>query len=159
MGEYGLLFCPTDIPAVPLRTGQFTAANATPRKYGHATKASSRALINTSPEPFSNWTASVTEDVSVIAGLWTALHFPIAFIVLFVIFILAVIWLLPRLWRALKRVLRAVWRWFGGPTHPPPGDTDDTRASSPEPAPEGLSQRRRAVLRELYDDASGEGPR
>ena len=30
----------------------------------HATKAGSRALINTSPEPFSNWTASVTEAVS-----------------------------------------------------------------------------------------------
>ena len=35
----------------------------------HATKAGSRILINTSPEPVSNWTASIGEDVLVIAGL------------------------------------------------------------------------------------------
>ncbi len=40
----------------------------------HATKAGSRIVINTSPEPVSNWTASIGEDVVVIAGLWTALN-------------------------------------------------------------------------------------
>ena len=35
----------------------------------HAAKAGTRALINTSPEPFSNWTASITEDLGVIGGL------------------------------------------------------------------------------------------
>ena len=124
----------------------------------HVTKASSRALINTSPEPFSNWTASVTEDVSVIAGLWTALHYPVVFIVLFVLFILAVIWLLPRLWRALRRLVRAIGRWFGNPAASPT-DTSGTRPSAAQPAPDGLSRRRRAVLKELYDDAGGETQR
>ena len=35
----------------------------------HATKAGSRVLINTSPEPVSNWFASVGEDIAVILGL------------------------------------------------------------------------------------------
>ncbi|MDJ0741392.1 MAG: DUF4126 domain-containing protein, partial [Gammaproteobacteria bacterium] len=49
----------------------------------HATKAGSRVLINTSPEPFSNWGASVAEDVSVFAGLWAALNHPLLFLALF----------------------------------------------------------------------------
>jgi len=70
----------------------------------HATKAGSRALINTSPEPFSNWTASISEDIAVIVGLWTALNHPVLFLVLLGVFILLMIWLLPRLWRGLKLV-------------------------------------------------------
>jgi hypothetical protein len=47
----------------------------------HATKAGSRALLNTSPEPFTNWTASVAEDVLVLGGVWVALHNPVLFLV------------------------------------------------------------------------------
>lgn len=36
----------------------------------HAVKAGGRALINTSPEPFSNWAASITEDIGVFGGVW-----------------------------------------------------------------------------------------
>src|SRR5207249_8128339 len=43
----------------------------------HFTKASSRALINTSPEPFSNWGASLTEDVAVGGLLWLAIVHPL----------------------------------------------------------------------------------
>ena len=35
----------------------------------HVLKSGSRALLNTSPEPVSNWTASVSEDVAVVGGL------------------------------------------------------------------------------------------
>ncbi len=70
----------------------------------HATKAGSRVLINTSPEPFSNWTASIGEDVAVIAGLWLALNNPLLFIVLLILFILLAIWLLPRIWRGIRKV-------------------------------------------------------
>ena len=48
----------------------------------HFTKAGTRLLINTSPEPVTNWTASILEDLAVIGGLWTSLHYPITFIVL-----------------------------------------------------------------------------
>ena len=79
----------------------------------HATKAGSRVLINSSPEPFSNWLASIGEDVAVIMGLWTALYNPVLFIVLLVLFILLMIWLLPKIWRGIKKVFGFLARWFG----------------------------------------------
>ncbi len=79
----------------------------------HFSKAGSRALINTSPEPFSNWTASFTEDLLVLAGLWTALNHPILFLILLVVFIGLVIWLLPKIFRAIKAILRKLGRLLG----------------------------------------------
>ncbi|MGE5650242.1 DUF4126 domain-containing protein [Noviherbaspirillum sp. UKPF54] len=72
----------------------------------HATKAGSRALINTSPEPFSNWTASVVEDVSVAGGLWAAFFHPWILIAFLAVFFLVALWLLPKLWRGLRWLLR-----------------------------------------------------
>jgi len=88
----------------------------------HATKAGTRVLINTSPEPVSNWFASVGEDVAVIAGLWTALYHPVLFIVLLAMFILLMIWLLPKLWRGIRRGFGFISRSLGaGKTEPVPG--------------------------------------
>lgn len=78
----------------------------------HATKAGARVMINTSPEPFSNWTASITEDVAVIAGLWTALHHPLLFIVLLLAFIILMIWLLPKIWQGIKKVFSFMGRFI-----------------------------------------------
>jgi len=79
----------------------------------HLTKAGSRVMINTSPEPFSNWVASITEDVLVIGGLWTALNHPLLFIALLIVFIILMIWLLPKLWRGIKGVFRFIGRVLG----------------------------------------------
>jgi hypothetical protein len=79
----------------------------------HLTKASSRVVVNTSPEPVSNWTASIAEDFAVIGGLWTALNYPLAFIVLIILFVLVAIWLLPKLWRTIKNIFITLSRWFG----------------------------------------------
>jgi hypothetical protein len=68
----------------------------------HVTKASSRALINTSPEPFSNWTASLAEDAVVAGGLWAAFFHPWILVAFLVIFFLIALWLLPKLWRGLR---------------------------------------------------------
>lgn len=93
----------------------------------HATKAGSRVLINTSPEPVSNWLASIGEDVAVVVGLWAALQHPWVFLVLLALFVILVIWLLPRLWRAIKWIGARVRALFGGaPPQPlktswPPG--------------------------------------
>ncbi len=78
----------------------------------HATKAGTRVLINTSPEPFTNWTASVTEDVMVIGGIWTAIHHPWLFLGLLLAFVLLAIWLLPRLWQGIKKVFAFIGRLF-----------------------------------------------
>lgn len=70
----------------------------------HATKAGTRVLINTSPEPFSNWFASVGEDIAVIGGVWACLHHPVLFLIALVFFIALMIWLLPRIWGGVKKV-------------------------------------------------------
>jgi hypothetical protein len=83
----------------------------------HATKAGSRLLINASPEPFSNWAASVAEDVSVIAGLWLALHHPLIFIALLALFLALIAWLAPKLFRLIRRL---VHKLFGRREQAPP---------------------------------------
>jgi hypothetical protein len=88
----------------------------------HVTKAGTRVLINTSPEPVTNWFASVGEDVAVIAGLWTALYHPVLFLVLLVLFILLSIWLLPKIWRGIKKVFTFIRRTLGGNSADDPPD-------------------------------------
>jgi hypothetical protein len=80
----------------------------------HAAKAGTRVLINSSPEPFTNWTASIAEDFSVVAGLLIALNHPVLFLGLLAVFLLLLTWLLPKLWRGIKRVFGAIARFFGG---------------------------------------------
>lgn len=74
----------------------------------HLTKSGGRALINTSPEPFSNWTASFTEDALVLGGIWFAFRHPLAFLIALAIFVALLVWLLPKVWRGLKTVFRAL---------------------------------------------------
>lgn len=76
----------------------------------HLTKAAGRGLINTSPEPFTNWGASFTEDALVLGGIWFAFQYPLAFLVALAIFILLMIWLLPKLWRGLKAMFQSLRR-------------------------------------------------
>ena len=73
----------------------------------HLIKSSSRALLNTSPEPVSNWTASVTEDAAVIGGLalafshpWLALGIVVSISLLFALFVW---WIWRKLFRRAPR--------------------------------------------------------
>ena len=74
----------------------------------HFTKAGGRALINTSPEPVSNWTASFSEDFAVLGAIWLALTHPLVFLVLLLIFLLLVAWLLPKIWRLVRKIWSAL---------------------------------------------------
>ncbi len=87
----------------------------------HATKAGSRVLINTSPEPFSNWVASIGEDITVITGIWAAVQHPVFFLVGLAVFIAFMIWLLPKIWTGIKKVFQFISRLFGTSqsTNPP----------------------------------------
>lgn len=82
----------------------------------HLTKASTRLVLNTSPEPFTNATASIFEDIAVIGGLWTALNYPLLFIVFIILFVVLAIWLLPKLWRAIKNIVATIRGWFSKET-------------------------------------------
>ncbi|MDG4553202.1 MAG: DUF4126 domain-containing protein [Candidatus Competibacter sp.] len=105
-GAVGEVSAPAEFAAM-LAGGSLAAGS-------HAFKAGSRVVINASPEPFTNWAASITEDVAVVAGLWTALHYPWLFLAALLVFILLMIWLLPKLWRAIVKVFSFIGRLFGG---------------------------------------------
>lgn len=105
----------------------------------HVAKASSRMLINTSPEPFSNWGASISEDLMVLGGLWAALYHPVLFLVLLVLFILLVIWLLPRIWRLLKVVINKIRVFFGGEDKLPE-ETENAQLAAADAEGDSLSK-------------------
>jgi hypothetical protein len=77
----------------------------------HIAKTGTRALINSSPEPFSNIAASFAEDSLVIGGLILALAHPITFLCLLALFLGALIWLLPKLVRLALMPFRRLARW------------------------------------------------
>jgi hypothetical protein len=84
----------------------------------HVLKAGSRALLNTSPEPASNWVASIAEDAVVTTTLALALAHPwLALLVVVgasLLGALLVWWVWRTLWRGMKRLV-APLRPQGGP--------------------------------------------
>ncbi len=80
----------------------------------HLVKTSTRLLVNTSPEPFSNIGVSLAEDAVVIAGVWSAIFYPSLFLVFLIVFLVAMVWLLPVLWRGIKRIVDSVKGFFAG---------------------------------------------
>lgn len=71
----------------------------------HAAKSGTRAAINTSPEPLSNWIASLSEDALVPLGLWLAVAHPLIFFALLAAFLVAAVFLARLLWRELARII------------------------------------------------------
>jgi hypothetical protein len=81
----------------------------------HVAKTGTRALINTSPEPFSNIATSLAEDGIVIGGLILALAHPITFLCLLLLFLVVLLWLLPKLVRLALLPFRRMARWHRQP--------------------------------------------
>jgi hypothetical protein len=67
----------------------------------HLAKAGTRAAINLSPEPFSNLAASFGEESIVLSGLWLMFAHPLLLLGLLLVFMLSVLWLLPKLFRLI----------------------------------------------------------
>ena len=76
----------------------------------HLFKSGGRVLINTSPEPVSNWVTSFSEDGLLVVGLWLAIQHPWIFLILLGLFLAMVIWLLPKLFRLVAKVFRGLRR-------------------------------------------------
>ncbi len=72
----------------------------------HGTKASARAAVNMSPEPFSNWALSFGEDVLAIWLVWFATAHPTAAIIVVSVLFGVSLFLLYHLFRFLRRTLR-----------------------------------------------------
>jgi hypothetical protein len=84
----------------------------------HLAKTGGRAVINTSPEPFSNWAASFGEDLAVGTVVWLAFAYPIAALVIVLVLTAFAVWLIPKVWRMIRRIVRRALAWFGEGRHP-----------------------------------------
>ena len=80
-----------------------------------ATKMTTRAAANTSPEPFSNWGLSFFEDGLVVGVVWLATQYPLAFGIALVVMLALSALLLVVLFKFLRAVLRRVSSFISGP--------------------------------------------
>jgi hypothetical protein len=79
----------------------------------HVAKATTRAAINTSPEPFSNIGMSLLGDLAVPGAMWLAFTHPAAFLVFLVVAVVAMVALIWVLAKFLKRVVGRLRLLFG----------------------------------------------
>ena len=85
----------------------------------HVAKAGTRALANTSPEPFANWGLSFSEDGALLLGMWLALKHPLVFVLLLALFVVLLLWLIPKLWRGVQALRRGFARLLSRGATPP----------------------------------------
>ena len=90
----------------------------------HSVKTATRLAINTSPEPFTNWSASVAEDVTVLGVLWLIFNHPVVIIVLLLVFLAAVVWIMPKLVRLARRGFQALRERVNGIKRDRPAPTE-----------------------------------
>jgi len=69
---------------------------------GHVTKAGTRVAINTSPEPFTNWIASLLEDVFVVVLSLLTLKYPLLSLVVCAFILFAIVLLARKIWQWLR---------------------------------------------------------
>ena len=74
----------------------------------HGAKAATRIGANLSPEPLSNIALSLVEDVIAIGSAVLMAFHPIVLIAVVAVFVCAIAWLLPRILRTLRGLLKAV---------------------------------------------------
>jgi len=84
----------------------------------HIAKTTSRAAINTSPEPFSNIGASLVEDGAVPLTLWLSVTHPLFFAALLVVLLIASVWLIRTCCRYLRSLFSRLTRIFSGMPDP-----------------------------------------
>ncbi len=91
----------------------------------HGTKATVRLAINASPEPFSNWIASVAEDLTVLGSIWLMFNHPLLMLMVVLGFLALVVWLMPKLFRFAKRGFQALRSRMRGakPDQSPPSSS------------------------------------
>ena len=116
------------------------AAGGSLAAVSHGTKLTTRAAINTSPEPFSNVGASFGEDALVLGGLWLSWAHPLVFFVALVLALIAMVWLARKSFHFVRDLLGKMVRLFSG--RPEPG---------PPPAPPAISSRALPPMHDVTD--------
>jgi hypothetical protein len=80
----------------------------------HTAKLTTRAAINTSPEPFSNVAVSLAEDGFVVFMLWLSAAHPVVFAIALVLSIVLAIVLMVLLYKFLRLVVQRLRNFFAG---------------------------------------------
>jgi hypothetical protein len=80
----------------------------------HGTKAALRAGANLSPEPVSNWTLSIVEDIIAFAGSLLAVFAPILIAVVLLVFAVFFLWFAPKVFRAVRKLFNGIRAIFAG---------------------------------------------
>jgi len=78
----------------------------------HSTKAGTRLVANHSPEPFTNSALSLTEDAVALTGAWLVFAHPVILFCIVGVFVLASLWLLPKLFRLIRKQIGRVREFF-----------------------------------------------
>jgi hypothetical protein len=78
----------------------------------YAGKATTRAAVNTSPEPFSNVAVSLLEDGLVVAALWLAVQHPLVFAIALTLTLVLTVLLIAVLFKFLRAIVRRLAAWF-----------------------------------------------
>ena len=78
----------------------------------HGTKAATRAVLNVSPEPVTNFVASIIEDVIAIGSTVVAVFFPILLFVIVAVGLCISIYLFNRVRRFFQNTTQKVRTWF-----------------------------------------------
>lgn len=95
----------------------------------HSSKAATRFVVNHSPEPFSNVAISLAEDALAPIGLWLSFAHPLLVLVLVVAFLAGFVWVTPKVFRAIRLPLTALWVWLKR------GSGKKRGGTSPRPVP------------------------
>lgn len=75
----------------------------------HTTKAGTRLMVNTSPEPVSNIVVSLAENVLVVTGVWFVFRHPLLALAVVCVFLVAFWYFAPRFFRMVKAYMVALW--------------------------------------------------
>ncbi|MET0648958.1 MAG: DUF4126 family protein [Pyrinomonadaceae bacterium] len=84
----------------------------------HGTKATARAAANMSPEPVSNWILSIVEDVLAVGGVVLSIVAPLVALILVGIFLVLFFWLMPKVFRRLRRMVASLREFIKGTGRP-----------------------------------------
>lgn len=84
----------------------------------HSAKAGARLVINTSPEPLSNFAASIGEDVFVLTGTWFAFQHPILTLIFVVTFVVTFWYFAPKIFRGMRAHAVGILHRFSARRHP-----------------------------------------
>ena len=82
----------------------------------HGTKAATRAMLNASPEPVSNWIASIAEDILAVLSIVASVFVPVLIFVIVGAGLVISFLVFRKILRFFRQVARSIRGWFAPAT-------------------------------------------